>query len=98
MTTEDEIATSKVDNFTLSEKKAENTGIYSPNALAGSTSVQATGTTTAKVKKNISYSLAAKRAGISIDSNGMPIINSGSAANAYNIQLNNIRNVSKKLT
>lgn len=86
------------DFFSLSKKDSSNTGIYSPNVLASNISAKATGTTTAKVIKNIPYSLAAKRAGLSVDSTGMPRINGSADAKSYNVELNKIRNVSRKLT
>lgn len=49
-------------------------------------------TDTARVPKNIPYSLAAKRAGISRDMNGMPRISGSSDYNAFQTQLNKIKN------
>lgn len=85
---------STADTFTHSSNMEEFTGIYSHNTA----SINATGgTTTAKVIKNIPYSLAAKRANLSVNSQGMPIISSASEGIAYNNELNKIRNVSKNI-
>lgn len=88
-----------MDSFSLSENTNGETGIYSLNALTKSVSATySKASTVAKNVKNIPYSLAAKRAGLTVDSSGMPKINSSSEARAYQTQLNKIRNVSTKLS
>ncbi len=95
---ENENTSLNTDNFALSERSAENAGIYSPKALAKSSAVGYAGTTTAKKIENIPYSLAAKRAGLSVDSDGMPRINGSSDYNQFNAEMNKIRNVNKKIS
>ena len=80
---------------------AEETGIYSTSSVKENSAVPYAvgGTTPAPKIENIPYSLAAKRAGLSVySSTGMPIFNSASDTERFNTQLNNIRNVSKKLS
>ncbi|MCD7731720.1 MAG: HpaII family restriction endonuclease [Oscillospiraceae bacterium] len=52
----------------------------------------------AKNAANIPYSLAAKRAGLPVNSHGMPKINNPSDSRAFDSKLSKIKNVSKKLS
>lgn len=90
-------AETKKDEFILSNDFSNNTGIYSLESVSSNSAVTYSSTSTAPRIDCIAYSLAAKRAGLSVNSGGMPIINNASQASAYNAQLNAIRNVSAKI-
>ena len=86
-------------SYYVSKSTTDETGIYSPNTIIRSKAIQySRSLTVAKRIENIAYSLAAKRSGLTVDSSGLPKINNYSEANAYQNQLNAIRNVSKKLS
>ena len=95
---EERAKSNNTDTFILTNNSQNVPGIYSPTVSVSNISTKTTGTSIAKVIENIPYSLAAKRAGLSVDYTGMPSINGSADAQKYNAELNKIRNVSKKLT
>lgn len=80
------------DTFTYSNNSEEITGIYSANSVSA---------TSITITENNVYKLptllAAKRAGISVDYDGSPIINNNNEYKAFNSEMDKIKNVKKSI-
>lgn len=89
---EEQIVSNNTDTFTFSKSSDELTGIYSINSVA-TTSITITEDNVHKLPTLI----AAKRAGISVDSNGSPIIHNNNENKAFYSEMDKIENVTKNI-
>lgn len=89
---EEQTVSNNTDTFTFSKSPDEVTGIYSINSIAA-TSITITESNVYKLPTL----LAAKRAGISVDYDGSPLIHNENEYKAFNSEMDKIENVTKSI-